>query len=496
MSEQHLTWRTEVLGETSGPSQVGTTGNGRTVFWIEPAGDRLRWHIDGKTGEPFDTVWPRQDGHPYIVGGGGDRFAMTCSRGNDLFILTDRGEGPTFHDFTRSVPPVFAPDGRMAYGAGTSKGFRLFVDDREAGSAELAPVPARFSPDGGRLAWAEMDPATGEQWVVLDGDPGPRFPTGISTAPLGMQFSPDGRRFAYFGVDGARGRFVVDGRPEIDIDDAIAAEFSPDSRRFVYLARRWGRGCAVVDGKPEEQFAQMGTFAFSPDSRRLAYAGRDKEGWRYVLDGALTPPLAELDAAGFAFSPDSRRTAYRGTSRGKGLLGRFRSKGNLVIDGVMTEFDEVTSKPHFSPDSRQLAYSVKQAGRGLLLVDGDTIADAHDVGPPRWTADGRVAWVEALDANFAWVVLGGVQGPALATATFMYLGDDEYAPFMLTPDGHVAYAGFDEVEGHVFVDHQPSVAVDGVDNAVYWEPGRLVFVASHERRVLRLTCTYPSGTAS
>lgn len=178
------------------------TSDGHLVTsWAQPDG-RMRFVWDDIAGEPFDGVLDMRDKLSAIfTSENGAHLAYAGQRGDNTFIGRDAAEGPSGEGFSRSVPPVFSPDGRhLAYGAYTEGEFRLIVDGAFAG--EL-PIAAVFSPDGERLAFVEVrEVANGaaEQRIVIDKTPGHWF-RGMRNARGAMQFSPDSRRFAYYRID-------------------------------------------------------------------------------------------------------------------------------------------------------------------------------------------------------------------------------------------------------------------------------------------------------
>ena len=109
----------------------------------------MRFLWDDVAGEPFDSVPDMRDKLPAIFSSeDGTHLAFAGERGDNMFIGRDGTEEPSGEGFSRSVPPVFSPDGRhLAYGAYSEGEFRLIVDGEITGELPIAPIAAVFSPN-------------------------------------------------------------------------------------------------------------------------------------------------------------------------------------------------------------------------------------------------------------------------------------------------------------------------------------------------------------
>ncbi len=138
----------------------------------------------------------------------------------------------------------------------------LYVDGRETGPFDdIVDTSLRFSPDGTRIAFVEVD-GDGVRMVV-DGEKGRTF----EAIPFDSAvFSPDGQRFAYAGrIKRETLREAEDGTPA-----AIEEEWS-----------------VILDGQELGRFEDVAAhgLTFSPDSQRLAYVVEEDSGWTVIVDG-------------------------------------------------------------------------------------------------------------------------------------------------------------------------------------------------------------------
>jgi Tol biopolymer transport system component len=132
---------------------------------------------------------------------------------DDIWVLDPGREQLTrfTHGFGDELNPVWTPDGkRIIYSWGRTNLFWNAVD----GSGEperLLPgenpqYPGSISPDGGVLAFWEVNPLTrGDIWLLpLDGEHQPRRFLATSFNETSPKFSPDGRWIAYVSNESGR----------------------------------------------------------------------------------------------------------------------------------------------------------------------------------------------------------------------------------------------------------------------------------------------------
>jgi tetratricopeptide (TPR) repeat protein len=395
-------WHDELWLSSVPQDRMDTTGDLQHAFWFEELdGGSVKFVWDGRAGQVFDMVLNQADDEILVWDAAEQRVAYYGTRGDRWFVGLDGTEDPGFEGVTRSVPPVFSPDGaHLAYGAYVDGSPRLVVDGKVTSDRHLAPVAAVWGPSGDRLAYVaetreikkDEEPTDRKQWVVLDGSDLPSVDN-ISPTPGAMQFSPDGRRFAYAEVTNGRIRFVVDGSADPFVLDAVDPTFSPDSRRFIYAAKL-EKGMAMIDeGRSGPTFDQVGLPVFSADSSRSLYAARRGKRWSVIVDGVAGPEFADFWAMP-SFSPDGRHVAYLAEVHGSGVFGAMRRHWVAVLDGaIQGEWDEVASEVHFSPDSAHFAFSARRGKTWMVVVDGEAGSGFEHVGLPRWGASGRLAHV-------------------------------------------------------------------------------------------------------
>ncbi|HEX5827209.1 MAG TPA: hypothetical protein VFY23_06790 [Candidatus Limnocylindrales bacterium] len=434
--------------------------------WLVTWGDRVRG--------PFHGILGYRDDETFFWSADGCHRAFIAVNGDDQFVVRDDTvEGP-FEGTSGSVRLVFSDDGRhLAYGVKVGDGYQLRVDGevRSAG-AELAAIQPVFSPDGERLAWAEMREAGRgrETRVVVDGEPGPWVP-GLRNARGALRFSPDSRRFAYYRLEGGgHARWVLDGREQQVVNDVhpiglaqmrgvgvldppLMAAFSPDSRRFAYWADVLEKGVAVVeDGVAGPILERAGAPVFSSDSRRLAYAGRafDKRAG-LVVDGSLSDRLPIVAQGLPTFSPDDRRVALSVETEEGGLL-RKRHHHAMLVDGQLLgarEGSDGSMRPTWSADSRHVCWWMQSRPNEVwALRDGEATGPLAGLwGEPVFMSAGRLVYAAGTAAG-ASVFIDGQAGPICNAVTYAEppgVPREEGMPvpmFRLSPDSaHVAWAG-------------------------------------------------------
>jgi hypothetical protein len=461
-----MSWQfLETLWNEQGPiGQWDHTDDGAHVLALQDVqgGRRLYW--DGVWSRPFAELVPRRDGR--IFSPDFNHAALYAKRGSDYHVVIDGVESPAYPDLTRSVPPTFSADGaRVLYGARIGDRYALIVDGAPLGSDHLAPLPAVFSPDGRRIAYGAEDrhavapgQPTERQWVVVDGEAGPPF-RGLSNAPGALLFSSDSRRLAYWARGNDGSHLVVDGVAGPAYKDIGQPVFSPDSSRLAYPVVLPGGMAAVIDGQQGQVFEKVGPIVFSPDSRRVAYFARRGKRFLAVVDGSPGPDFAEMYGLGSpVFSPDSRSVAVLGQEDGSGLLGRFKRKTFLVVDGArIVEVDEPSSDVHFSPDGAHSAFAGRSGGAWHMYVDRTPGPEFQEVGVPAWSSSGRLAYPVRQPGGMS-VALDHRAGPACAAVNVV-----DGVAFRFTADGeHVAWAGTAGDKSQPIVDQDAGPWYEGV----------------------------------
>jgi len=182
-----------------------------------PACSAGKWFIvtDGKPGQElgYDLVGC------LVYGPDGQRSAYIAYKGDRAFVVVDGQPQSQYMGVGRLS---FSPDGKhLAHVALLEgKGYFIVVDGKPHASYSQVGDPF-FSQDSKHLAYVAWDTTSkdpkGNQWfVVLDGQPGPRFNyIEWRGRPGRLTFSPDGKHIAYRVAeqDGSSPRVVVDGEP-------------------------------------------------------------------------------------------------------------------------------------------------------------------------------------------------------------------------------------------------------------------------------------------
>lgn len=498
------------------------TSDGHVVaFWPQPDG-RLRFVWDGVAGEPFDGLMEMRDKSSAVFSSDdGAHVAYVGTRGDRTFVGRDGGEDPSVSVFSRSVPPVFSPGGiHLAYGASQSgDDVRLVLDGRVIGELPIAPIAAVFSPDGERLAYAEirtLAKGSHECRIVLDGIAGEWF-DGIRNAVGAMQFSPDSHRFAHFRVDGkGHCQWVVDGVaqrlanevPTVSLarlrrigamEPPLAACFSPDSRRFAYFADVFEKGVAIIeDDVAGPLFKGVGMPVFSPDSRHMAYlAQTHAKTLTLVLDGTPGPEWSGSWGPSPTFSADSRRVAVT-LAREDGNFLRRRHLVALAVDGhILTEVpgDDASMELAFSPDGERVAWWVRRGEITEVMVNesphtGAAIAHSE----PVFTRTGRLVYgaIMVPDGQVT-IMVDGRPGPLADVLsnpqrTIGLRGDRSTLPFAISPDGeHVAWAGSFGDECRPVIDDRVGPPFDQVVSWAFGQAETVFWYAQRGDIVYRVT---------
>lgn len=490
------------------------TSDGHVVtFWAHPDG-RMRFVWDDIVGEPFDGVPDMRDKLSAIFSSeNGAHLAYAGQRGDDMFIGRDAAEEPSGQGFSRSVPPVFSPDGsHLAYGGYSAGEFRLIVDGEIVGELPIAPIAAAFSPDGERLAFVEVrevaDSAV-ELRIVLDKTPGAWF-RGMRNARGAMQFSPDSRRFAYYRIDGeGHSQWIVDGvaqrlanevrsigiaqlRGIGVLEDPLIARFSPDSQRFVYFADVLEKGVAILeDDVPGPLFKAVGMPVFSADSRHLAYVGQTySKRLTLVVDGRPGPEWPGAWAGTPVFSADGRHVAVV-IHREAGNILRKRHYYALAVDGhIVTELegDDASFAPVFSPDGTRVAWWVQRGEVPQMLVNETPYAEESIAwGDPMFTSTEHLVYAAVVGEGSGSILVDGRPGPIadvfIDRQSTIHVFDDPRTgkttpSFAVSPDGeHVIWAGLFGAEHRPIIDNLVGPGFDRIISSAFSPDGRATWWA-------------------
>jgi hypothetical protein len=242
------------------------------------------------------------------------------------------------------VPATFSPDSsRFAYAADVPERGVAIVEDDVPGPVVKAVYPPVFSPDSRHLAYLARQ-FDDRLTLVIDGSPGPAWVAADATGPT---FSPDGRHVAVtFGREEGgflrRNRLcslVVDGRVVFEqvADDILGKpSFSPDGNHVAWWFLRGEERRLMVDADPYPGVGNVESVPVYTTAGRLVCAVRTPDGAAstVMMNGRLGPPAENHDTMGsalrqwgrelapdpllpFAVSPDGTHVAWVGLFRGE-----------------------------------------------------------------------------------------------------------------------------------------------------------------------------------
>jgi TolB protein len=287
----------------------------------------------------------------------------------------------------------------------------------------VAHVQARWSPDGGRLAFRRVEKTTSDIAVIEVAGRHMTRLTADDVMDTDPEWSPDGRRLYFSSYRGgginvwraavdASGRAV--GPPEQlttgagkDVQPAIA----PDGRSLVFGVRGinadlWRLPVSPATGRPAGRPESVlvttrveSRGAWSPDGRSIAF-NSDRQGemnlWiRSLADGS------ERRITGGAggdyqptWSPDGRRLVFFSARGGNTDIWSVDANGGGLAR--LTDDPALDTNPFYSPDGKWIAFVSDRSGRSeawVMAADGSGQRQLASVGVwghfLRWTADSR-----------------------------------------------------------------------------------------------------------
>jgi WD40 repeat protein len=290
----------------------------------------------------------------------------------DVTTVCDLRTRRTLRTLSRSRPLAFSPDGnRLACESSTAVKIWLLGADADHAGAGLANVA---SPTDG-----ERNPATAGGPIRLPHAPWEKPGSASLKARRNAVFaiaifSPDGNRIASADLDGAvRVWEVATGKRVLELgkpDNAYYnVAFSPDSLRVAGCGS-WGlvtvwdvrSGKELLDLKGHE--TSVFGVAFSPDGKSIATAGADRTAriWESATGRIIRTLHGHRDVVWcVAFSPDGRRIATAGEDRTARLWDTSTGRATLTL---VSDAGAVRCVA-FSPDGKSLA------GATMIWTPGD-----------------------------------------------------------------------------------------------------------------------------
>jgi hypothetical protein len=204
-----------------------------------------------------------------------------------------------------------------------------------------------------------------QQWLAIDGRKGP---AARAIAPTSVVWSPDGGHLAYVEVDGAHARVVHDGCGGVFWDGVAEIAFSPDGKALAYVAESGGRYHVVRNGVPGPPCAGVlaRTLRFSPDSAHLYYVEGGPP-YHLVVDGRPGPSfdgIAELSMRSGGGAPSYAYLGRRGD-----LAFVVTEHGEQGPFGYIVDFAR-------DPATGSTAWVVDEGTQALVYRDG-AVVDAR-----------------------------------------------------------------------------------------------------------------------
>ncbi|MGZ8579143.1 MAG: TolB family protein, partial [Actinomycetota bacterium] len=326
------------------------------------------------------------------------------------------GAAPGVPDEARSLPGSLL----VLDGSGSLITMRPDGTDRTtlaiAEEDSLAVLQAAWSPDGSKVAWAQVDlrEGTAVPRLVTSGPQGEeRVETRIDLAPFYLAWDPTSHHVAYLGNrDDGIGLGIVEGatsatasaRP-LDEGSPYYFSWAPDGERMLVHVGEDRLDELTIEGEASPVGRRPGSFqapAWSSDGSTQVFVQRYRGPRQRIMsiDAGGSRAQAVTTAEGAVFmvlSPDGTRLAYQALSPGEfniydpGLPSRATNVGVSVVDLTTGEVERAsTSVAHawfWSPDGSHLAIlEPVYAEAGSIsflwrLWDGESSFETDEVNP-------------------------------------------------------------------------------------------------------------------
>jgi len=394
---------------------------------------------DGRLYVPVNPVLWSPDGGRFAYQGvqAGERWPAI---GEKTLGSYDYVSGPTFSENGALV--VFRVGQRAGKGR---ESWTLLLNGESVGKEDWIGEVG-VSPDGNRIAFwkqpgarVEKDGAYNQgrqvlvvgtferdKWSFRDGD---KWEDASSLRP--PLFSRDGGVVATLAAKGGQWGVLLSGgkkerlEPKGGVPVIAFHALREDGEEVAYTAQEApgpNEPARIVAGKKRygDSYERVDRPVYAPGGAHLAYAFRRGGQWGLALDDEpgqetwlhVYEPVFTGDGAQMAFvthtggSAESK-TRYLFPGEFEGGTDTLRTRA--VRPGATTEAvatHEVIRDPVFSPDGARLAFRAHDA-EGWRIVVGDTRSDAYDeVGPPRFSRDGKhVAFGARTKREVWWRVL-------------------------------------------------------------------------------------------
>ncbi len=376
------------LSEAGRPDEIHFSPDGNHVAYVAREGTSSFLVLDGAPGKSYERI---------AVGGfyfspDSKHVTYVAERGGRSIVVVDSVEsGP--YEFIETTPLKFTSDSRhIFYVARRGNNDVLVRDNNELRVADQIGS-FTISPDGKRIAYAFR---AGEEWRVVVDDKVDKPYRSIGNS---IVFSEDSKHSLYRGSNERNDVIVVDGveQKHHGIIPEATYSFTPDNRPvYVYELRRGIVSWVVGDVESKSYDDVWKSIWLSADGKHNAFVASDGKKLFVVNDRIEGPGFDDIRS--FIFSPNGARWMY---------VGLLAGKVSLVLDGVVTEYEDVYDGG-FSPDSKRLALNIKKNGKSVIIVDGvETKPNDAQFGRLLFSEDSqRLAYVAGTGKGVFFVVDG------------------------------------------------------------------------------------------
>jgi len=303
-----------------------------------------------------------------------------------------------------------------------------FSEPRKLATADNLVYGLRFSPGGGRLRFAVVDPrnASSSIWEIAQNGNGlrPLLP-GWNSDPRECcgNWTPEGKYFLFQSLRGGRNSiWVLDEKPTslsgiakpVQLTngplDFASPLVSKDGKRIFAIGSQPRCELVRYDGKsgfaPYLDGGSVSDLAFSADGKWVAYVSvPESQLWRSRVDGSERLQLTSegMQAGLPKWSPDGKQIVFMGTNQKTDWLAYLISSDGTglreLIPGTSAGYD-----PGWSPDGKSIVLTLNGAGDpspqphpegpGIASYDLETrkispLPGARQLFSPRWSPDGR-----------------------------------------------------------------------------------------------------------
>ncbi len=306
----------------------------------------------------------------------------------------------------------------------------------------------------------------------------------LSVLPDGAQvtdvlFSPDGRYVTYRVQAGGKA-FVMVNKEKGPVMDRVLdpPRFGPDGRTVFYRGQVSGRCCVVEGVRRGELFDLINTPVMSPDGKKLGYTAGGRGSWSAVVGGRQFGGNY-MRAGDLVFNSTGTSWAFPARITKKGTATRPNyTMDILILDGKPgPEFERIESVV-FAPDGKTVAYKVSVgidvgASAQWFMLEGTKRHEIYrSLGPPRYTADGRLVYTACSTEGKHYVVVDGSRGEAY----------DGVGPPVFSPDGRsIAFTASKDGKSFVVVNGKLLEGYTSVMDPVFSPDGRAVAYAACDR---------------